>query len=206
MKHFQHLFVCIMLFFASSQLSAQSCNTAASVTSDIWNKTTSLLAQTYACPVAQIISGQPLPNCVRNVRTYAGFANKMIRFWNSNAGNSWSTIGPRKLEMGKSHQGRLVGTTGRLYISPCPVNKNSVSITLEELDGKAKTGVKICKVNHRNQAVTVRTIWFNDSSSKKRNKKEKYTVNIPGASGFIMKVNLDAKSVGNTFQYKVRMN
>ncbi|MEM1358495.1 MAG: hypothetical protein AAGF89_09860, partial [Bacteroidota bacterium] len=144
------------------------------------------------------------PQCLSNPTTYLDLTEKMVKFWNKRS-NSWATIGPRRLNFGTYENGRIVSSGGRMYVSCAPFNKRVLTIDIKELDGKGKTSYVICKVDRKGNYTKLVTGWFNEVNSQKSNKKETRSHTIKGALGHLISIHFDGKSVGNTFQYKVRV-
>ena len=92
-----------------------------------------------------------------------------------------------------------------MYISCVPSNKKTLTVDIQELDGKGKASFVVCKVDRRGNYTKLRTGWFNDTSDRKKKKDEKRSFTISGVQGHIISIHFDGKSVGNTFQYKVRV-
>jgi hypothetical protein len=128
----------------------------------------------------------------------------MVKFWNRKS-SSWATIGPRRLNFGKWEQGRIVSSGGRMYISSVPSNKSKLTVSIRELDGKGKTSYVICKVNRNGTYTKLKTGWFNEVNSQKSNKRETRSHTLSGVKGHLISIHFDGKSVGNTFQYKVKV-
>jgi hypothetical protein len=181
--------------FPQSNIKAQSCTSAAKVTADIWD-----VVGPYATTVG-CASGDPT---LCTAAQLAEFTAKCITFWNNQVNNSWATIGPRDMEFGKTYTGTLVGTSGRLFISPYPSTSDEVTVTIDETDGKAKTAVVVCKVNKNNEATQVAEKWFNDTDERQDKKDEHREIVVKGAKNHIIVVHFDAKSALNSFSYKLR--
>ena len=172
---------------------AQSCGSASKVTSDIWGE------------VDQFVKAYPCTGSVDClVKKGLILSDKLIKFWNSKVKNSWAKIGPRDLQFKKTYTGTLVGTGGRMFITPVPASASPVTITIDETNGKAKTSVVVCKVDEKNGRTKVATKWFNDTSDRKNKKNEHRSVVVKGVLGDIITVHMDAKSVTNKFSYKIR--
>lgn len=185
----------LVLFCAS--ISAQSCKSAPSVVSDLNRQITKAL-KIKGC------SADDFPTCLANPTTYTYLTSEMVKYWNSRS-NNWASIGPRRLNFGNYENGRIVSTGGRMYISCVPSNKSSMVVDIKELDGKGKTSYVICKVDKNGRYTKLKTGWFNEISSQKSNKRETHQHTLKGVKGHIISVHFDGKSVGNTFQYKVRV-
>lgn len=199
------LFSTLLLLCCFGIAAAQSCQSAPSVISDLNKEIANKLIK-LGCGISAVYSGgdaQTFNNCISDVTKYRKLTEQMVTFWNGRR-NSWSTIGPRRLNFGQYEHGRLVSTGGRMYISCVPSNKNTMTVDISELDGKGKTSFVVCKVDRRGNYTPLRTGWFNDSSDRKNKKDEKRSFTIKGVKGHIISIHFDGKSVGNTFQYKVR--
>lgn len=188
-------FLFLLLFCAS--VSAQSCKSAPSVVSDL-NKQISKVLKTKGCNPSNF------PNCLANPGTYAYLTSQMVKYWNGRSSN-WATIGPRRLNFGSYENGRIVSTGGRMYVSCVPSSKSSMVVDIKELDGKGKTSYVICKVDKNGKYTKLKTGWFNEINSQKSNKRETRQHTLKGIKGHLISIHFDGKSVGNTFQYKVRV-
>lgn len=146
---------------------------------------------------------QSFPAC-NSVAKVNKVVKSMVKFWNWAAKNSWAKIGPRQLFFTKAFEGRIVSTGGRLWISPVPSRKDKVKVNIQELDGKGKTGVAICKTGPNGKVIKVANVMFNPNNKAQKNKRERKEIMIGGAKNFIISVHFDGKSVANTFKYKVR--
>ncbi len=213
MKNFTSLFLTLLLLLSVSISSsqAQSCNSAASVVSDIFNKVHDLVVANGCVTGSDAAAtrtrnnyGQNYFVCFNTASQINELQNQLVLFWNSKVNNSWATIGPRRLDLNQNHTGTLVSTGGRKFVSLPILDKNSITVTIDETSGKGKASVVVCKVNQNNQYTKVATKWFNDSKQKKMNKSEKQTVTVNGAKNHIIVVHLDGKSVANTFGYKLK--
>lgn len=206
MKHLTILALAIaILFSVTSQSHAQNCNSAASVAADIWGKVHNVAIQ-GGCVAAQAAGYINYAACYNTASKINDLTNKLVQFWNAKVNNSWATIGPRRLTLNQNHTGTLVSTGGRKFVSFPVLNKNSVTITINETGGKGKTSVTVCKINANNQKTNIGTKWFNDTKKKKKKSNEKHTFTVNGAKNRIITVHMDGKSVGNTFKYKLRAN
>ena len=106
----------IIIAMAPSNIQAQDCGSAASVTGDIWTEH-ELAIRALGCVFG--------PTCT--LVEIAGYTDRMITLWNSLVGNSWAHIGPRRLGFNKTHTGTVVGNLGaRLDFASCivPVIRN----------------------------------------------------------------------------------
>lgn len=187
----------LLLFFCFGLGHTQSCKSAPSVVSDL-NREISRVLKVKGC------NPNNFPQCLSNPSTYLYLTDQMVKFWNRKS-SSWATIGPRRLNFGKWEQGRVVSSGGRMYISSVPSNKSKLTVNIRELDGKGKTSYVICKVNRDGSYTKLKTGWFNEVNSQKSNKRETRSHTISAVKGHLISIHFDGKSVGNTFQYKVKV-
>ncbi len=178
-----------------------SCGSGASVIADLW-KEYGAVAKTVGCFSAEAVSlGQiPYEACYKSASQFEKTLEDMIAFWNKMANNNWATIGPRRLEFGDWLEGRLVSTGGRLFISETPLNKGTVDLTLTKTNGKAKTSVTVCKYAENGKATT---LWDFEVDSGNDTVGKTFKKSLTGVYNHILSVHLDAKSVTNTFEYKL---
>ncbi len=113
---------------------------------------------------------------------------------------SWAAIGPRDLTFGKTHKGRLFGTTGRMFITPAPINKESVNILLKKKAGKSRTSVTVCSYMPGGDRIKE---WQFESPRGNRNKGQVWTRDLSDMEGKLLSIHLDGKSTADTFQYSV---
>lgn len=200
------LLLYILLLCCGGLATAQSCQSAPSVISDLNEEIAKKLIK-IGCGISTAYSGgdaKTFNACISDINKYRKLTDQMVAYWNGRK-SSWSTIGPRRLDFGKYEHGRLVSTGGRMYISCVPSNKSTLTVDISELDGKGKASFVVCKVDRRGNYTQLRRGWFNDSSDRKKKKDEKRSFKISGVKAHIISIHFDGKSVGNTFQYKVRV-
>lgn len=130
---------------------------------------------------------------------YSDKVDKMIKFWNSMAGNSWAKIGPRRLDYGKTHNGTVTGPTSRVFIAETPSNKKHADVTIKKLDGKAKTSITVCKVDSSGNQ---QKVW--DFTVQNGNGTETFTRTVKGLEGKILTVHINGHSATNKFKYSVK--
>jgi len=198
---FKTVLLTIFSFSLLSNIQAQNCNSAARVVSDIWDE---VEVQANKMKVQCKESNyRKLIKCA--VGNGAIFTSKMVRFWNRMAGNSWAAVGPRKLDYNSSYNGNILGTTGRMYITPSPLNTNTASVTINEVGGKGKIGFTVCVTDMFGNTQQLARRYFNDTNQRKRNTRESRTVNIPNARYKLISVHMDGKSLGKSFKYNIRL-
>ncbi len=193
----RYFFSTLLLLCCVGFATAQSCQSAPSVISDLNSEINKVLKDKGCSPAS-------FPNCLANPATYTHLTSKMVQYWNQRS-SAWSTIGPRRLDFGSWEEGRIVSTGGRMYLSCVPSNKNSMTVNINELDGKGKTSYVICKIDKNGNYTKLHTGWFNEINSQQSNKSETRSHQLNNVNGYIISIHFDGKSVGNTFQYKVRV-
>jgi hypothetical protein len=165
---------------------APGCNSAAEIVSKMWQSWDKV--------------SDKLPGDVPGGQ-FLSFAAKSITNWNQEvAGNSWATIGPRSLNFGEKANGNVLGQTTRVFILP-PSNKETVTITIKKIDGKAKTGISVCSEGKKGNTRTDDNYTFNNSD-----KKETKIFTINNAKNRVLSVTIKNYSVGNKFQYTIEAN
>lgn len=193
-------FFTLLLVFTASAAQAQGCSSATKVFSDL-NKKLVAVTKKYGCAATgKVYAGA----CLTAVSTYDKMSKEMVSYWNGHSRN-WSTIGPRRIDFNKWQQGRIVSTGGRMFISAVPANKNTMTVDIKEIDGKGKTSYAVCKVDRYGNTVNLKTGWFNKEKKGKDNKRQSRSFTISGVKGYLVTIHFDGKSVGNTFQYQVRV-
>jgi hypothetical protein len=190
---------------------AQSCQSATKVASDIFDKWGTELVAGGCVAVKTALASQngtfsvgDALKCYDDAAVITEATDSLTGWWNTNIGkNAWGTLGPRRLTMSTNHDGKLVGTSGRMFIT-FPMQSDKATITISERDGKAKTSVVVCKHYPDGKWTQLSTRWFNDTNDLQRNENEKETIVLTGIKGYEISVHADAKSVANTFSYTVR--
>ena len=190
----------LCFLFCLGTMSAQSCKSAPSVVADLNGKITKVL-KAQGCALS---NPRNFNKCMMNAAMYGTLKTEMNSYFNSRS-RSWAKIGPRRLDFGKYNEGRIVSTGGRMYISAVPSNKTSLTIDIKELDGKGKVSYVVCKVDRNGRYTKLKTGWINEINSQKSNKRETRRHTLTNVQGYLITVHVDGKSVGNTFQYKVRV-
>ncbi|MEZ4858939.1 MAG: hypothetical protein R2781_09030 [Flavobacteriaceae bacterium] len=166
-------------FAISPQLEAQNCNQGSNLAQSMW--------EAWG-PWQPNISLVPFKNEVRQIKNG----------WNAIASNSSATIGPRFLELdGGNEEGTILGQTMSTFVSP-PSFDDTIEITINKYDGKAKTGVVIC-VQGKDGVTTQKATY--EFPNENNGKVKKFTLNnVRGKSIIVAMKNL---SVGNKFKYRI---
>ncbi|MFV1956906.1 MAG: hypothetical protein ACC669_03940, partial [bacterium] len=113
---------------------------------------------------------------------------------------SWAAIGPRDLTIGKTHNGRIFGTTGRMFITPVPINKGHATIKLKKKAGKSRTSVTVCSYMPGGDRIKE---WQFESPRGNKNKGQVWVRDLSNMDGKLLSIHLDGKSAADTFQYPI---
>lgn len=160
---------------------AGSCDSAAKVTEDIWEKYGSVI------------------KTVDVVEKPAMVLDSMFKFWNSMVGNTWKKIGPLQLTLDSTQKGKIVGTGGRMYISVQPLDEDQIELKIKKTDGKGKASVLVCTDNHGSKT----KVWEFTIDNGKDNVGQTWNKTLNGVKGRILSVHFDGKSVANTMSYEI---
>jgi hypothetical protein len=210
MKSMKVKAMAVLLTVLPGLTQAETCQSAAKVAGDIFDKVgTEAIA--LGCSAVKVAMGKEetfgmndLLECYKDASFYTNLAKSLNGWWNNQVANNGSlTIGPRHLTIDTDLDGTLVSTSGRMFIS-FPMEKDAVTITINERDGKAKTSVVACKHKPDGKWEEVATRWFNDSNDQKGNKKESRKIELQGVKGYEVSLHLDSKAVLGDFAYTVR--
>ncbi|MFQ5736500.1 MAG: PASTA domain-containing protein [Thermodesulfobacteriota bacterium] len=179
-----------------------SCRSWTAIASDIY-KEADRVAQELKCAA---VPGERLwKSCIKNARGGAfgqRWIQTVIKRWNRLVKKtSWATIGPRQLTFGKTHKGRLISTGGRVFITPLPVDKGSVTLTLTKKAGKARTSVTACTFTDGGDRVKV---WDFVIPKGKKNRGQTWTKTLNGVEDRLISIHLDSKSGEHTFKYELK--
>ncbi|MBK8255314.1 MAG: hypothetical protein IPK82_21985 [Polyangiaceae bacterium] len=121
-------------------------------------------------------------------------------FWNSMAGNSWATLGPRDLELGKDLKGTVVNPGERRFINAVPViDYDNMTVTITKTGGKAETGIQISKLDAQGNCtdLVTETVPAGDGAYKK-------TFSLSAVRGSVITVRLTPKGLGRKLEYTLR--
>lgn len=123
-------------------------------------------------------------------------------FWNSMAGNSWATIGPRELETGKDLKGTVQNPGERRFLTKMPIiDFDSAKLTLKKLDGQAETDVRVYELDAQGNCneLAHETIPKGTGSYAK-------TLTLQGIRGSVLTVRLTPKGLGRKLEYTLRLD
>jgi hypothetical protein len=185
-----------------SNAHAGSCESGTKIASDIWAKY-DVVVKALGCAIVAVASegGVPPNACLDGADKVEKVADQMFEFWNTAAQNSWARIGPRRIGLGETLDGKLVSTGGRLFVGDKPVSSHEIEVTIEKRDGKAETEVTVCK-EYRGKLTK---LWTFRMANGKDNVGKVWKKTFKGMRGHIPIIHLDAKSVANTMAYSVRI-
>ena len=125
--------------------------------------------------------------CKEYGTTAVEFGKAIVAAWNKTNPAGRHVLGPRSLQLGNRIDGTLVPSptaTGRMVVIPDSQGKSSVTLKVNELDGKRYTKFNVCKwdpISNARYPVKERTFNANKSAKKKKNESHSVTVNNVGA-------------------------
>ncbi len=156
------------------------------------------VAEVAGCYYVQAAYGVPKALCSAATKTTRKVEKEMRNYWNRMVKNSWATIGPRALQIGKTEKGTLVGPLSRLFVSGRPVGPPTVKITVKRTGGKAKAEATICKTDSKGNLKALKTLtWPKGAGQQAR------SVTVKKAQGAILVVHVHAKTAARKFKYSV---
>jgi hypothetical protein len=181
-----------------------NCGSAAIVISDLWEKYSDE-AKAVGCAAAAAMAesqGTALDvvECVERAEKTDDLVQAMVRFWNNNAGNSWAKIGPRRLDFDEKDKGALAGTGGRVFISPCPVPEDEITVSVRKRGGRGRASVTVCKVDPSGRKTE---LWDTTFDRGKNNIGDRKSKTLRGVKGHLLQVHLDGKSAVKRFEYSL---
>jgi len=194
----------LILTLTASAFPQDKCRSAAQVFGDVYEKWGAVIIATGCVASVNVGTGgvaMPLTlQCISNAQKYAEAAELMVKFFNEQANNSRWTIGPRKIEWGKPQSGSVVSTFSRVFISAAPVDKDSITVKVKKIDGKAQADIIICKVDEKGNFVKLAQFEFGKGDN---NEGLEITKTVSGVKGHLVQVRIDADSVVNKFEYRL---
>ncbi len=198
----------LFLIFAlnSTAIPQDKCRSGAQVFGDIYKEWGAVAIATGCVVGVNVGTGgiaMPLTlKCIQKAEKYAEAAEEMVKFFNKNANNSRWTIGPRRIEWGKTQTGSVVSTFSRVFISAAPVDQDSVTVKVKKIDGKAQATVIICKVDEKGKLVKLAEFEFAKGDD---NEGQEITKTVSGVKGHLVQVRIDADSVVKKFEYQLKV-
>jgi hypothetical protein len=140
------------------------------------------------------------PNTRTQLCLAADKFNKMLPKLKALAANGPFTIGPRDLMVGTSQNGDIVNPGFRTFLSPSPLDKDSLTVEVNKTDGKAGALVYICKIDENKHYTHLKNIAF-DEGNNTATKKE----TVSGVKGSIVQVFINGNGgVAKAFKYTLK--
>lgn len=183
------------------------CRSAAQVFSDVYAKWGAVIIATGCVVGVNAGSGgvamAATLNCIKNAQKYAEAVEEMVKFFNNAMNNNRWTIGPRRIEWGNTQTGSVVSTFSRVFISAAPVDKDSMTVKVKKVEGKAQADIIICKVDDKGNFIKLAQVEFDKGDD---NEGQIITKTVTGVKGHLVQVRIDADSVVNKFQYQLTVS
>jgi hypothetical protein len=204
-KFLTSLFLIFALY--TNAVPQDKCRSAAQVFGDLYKKWGDVAIAT-GCVVGVTVGSGGIAlaatlKCISNADKYAQATEDMVKFFNANANNGRWTIGPRKIEWGKPQTGSVVSTFSRVFISAAPIDKDSITVKVKKIDGKAQADVIICKVDEKGNFIKLAQVEFAKGND---NEGQEITKTVSGVKGHLVQVRIDADSVVNKFEYRLTVS
>lgn len=183
---------------------SDKCRSAAQIFGDVYDKWGAIIIATGCVVAVNAGSGgvamAATLNCIKNAQKYAEAVEKMVKFFNENAGSSRWKIGPRQMEWGKVQTGAVVSTLSRVFISAAPVDKDSITVKVKKTDGRAQADIIICKVDEKGNFIKLAQVEFAEGND---NVGQVITKTVSGVKGHLVQVRIDADSAVKKFEYQL---
>jgi hypothetical protein len=180
------------------------CKSAAQVFGDVYEKWGAVIIATGCVAAVNVGTGgvamAATLNCIKNAQKYAESAEQMVSFFNAAVNNNRWTIGPRRIEWGKVQTGAVVSTFSRVFISAAPVDKDSITVKVKKVEGKAQADIIICKVDDKGNFIKIAQVEFDKGDD---NEGQIITKTVTGVKGHLVQVRIDADSVVKKFEYQL---
>lgn len=182
------------------------CTTPSRVLTDIWEEWDEELMR-LGCTAAAAASGNPelAVKCLEEAGKLNEALDRMVQSWNRNAGNSWARLGPRRLDLDRDLQGRLLGPGDRSFITAHPMDEDKATIRVQERNGRGKTEVTVCAHSPDGGSTNLASMDFNEDKRAKR-KVEFESKTVSGLKGKILSVIFDGQSATNKFAYTLHVD
>jgi hypothetical protein len=203
------IFTTIFLIFtlSSTAIPRDNCRSGAQVFGDLYKKWGEVAIATGCVVGVNVGTGgiamAATLQCIKNADKYAEAVEDMVKFFNQAADNGRWTIGPRRIEWGKAQNGAVVSTFSRVFISAAPIDKDSITVKVKKIDGKAKADVIICKVDDKGNFIKLAEFEFAKGDD---NEGQEITKTVSGVKGHLVQVRIDADSVVKKFEYKLTVS
>ncbi len=185
---------------------SDKCKSAAQIFGDVYQEWGAVIIATGCVVGVTAASGGVAMvatlNCIKNASKYAAAVEKMVKYFNENAGNSRWKIGPRRIDWGAVQTGTVISTASRVFISAAPIDKDSVTVKVKKVDGRAQADIIICKVDEKGTLVKLAQVEFAEGDD---NIGQEITKTVTGVKGHLVQVRIDADSVVKKFEYQVKI-
>jgi hypothetical protein len=143
-------------------------------------------------------SAQNLIDCVTSAPLYG----QILGVWNTLAGNSLFTIGPREAIYNQTQQGATLTPGDRTFLA-APSDKSSVTLSVKKRGGKAQLKLSICKVNGDGVVTHLDTFTFPSDAPVG----QEYKKTFSGVLGHGFTIFLDGQgAVATKFEYDLRLS
>lgn len=201
-------FITLFLVFAlhSTAVPKDNCQSAAQVFGDIYEKWGAVAIATGCVTAVNAGTGGIAMaltlECIKKADKYAQAVEDMVKFFNANANNSRWTIGPRRIDWGKTQTGTLSSTFSRVFVAAAPIDKDSVTVKVKKTDGKAQATVIICKVDEKGKFVKLAEFEFDKGDE---NIGQEISKTVSGVKGHLFQVRIDADSAVRQFEYQLKV-
>lgn len=145
------------------------------------------------------------PPADKNARTKLCLAadkfQKLVPRLRAMANNGPFTVGPRDLMLGTSQSGDIINPAVRTFLSPTPVDKDSVTVEVTKKSGKGGAVIRICKIDENKKFTNLKNITFEDGDNSPVTKKE----TVSGVKGDLVQVFIDGTGgPGKAFLYTLK--
>jgi len=160
---------------ASSPAVADPCRTPTQLVEGLWSEY-ERHAEDLGCD----------DGCFDDVGRYESIIREIVQAWESGSGNSWATLGPRRLDVGDVQFGTVVQT--RKFVSP-PLN-GPLEVEITKEGGRARTDVFVCK--YAADAVDGETLWSLDVGGGTGTIGNTWTNGFADTSGHIVAITFKA--------------
>jgi hypothetical protein len=168
--------------WSSTDEDVKDCRSSAEFMGDLWQGMDSVLL--VACASAATVYeqnttiGEKFRKCTSANEaitpfatfTYGQSVTRAVQYFNRLANNSWATLGPRDLTFGQQLSGTVVFPGNRKFVSVVPSRSDAVALSINELDGKARVEVAVCRRDESgrfSRLVAPTTFNYNEVSSNR---------------------------------------
>lgn len=203
------------------------CDSVASFVADLWSRMNPVVLASCA---AQTVTNESNQNTAerfsecttqKGVLTsgtnaiYAEVGTRAVNAFNKLVGDSWATLGPRSLLFNKVKNGTIIFPGDRTFVTTVPSRSDAVSLNVNELDGKARVKVVVCRKAESGQVWRLKKdIVFNYNKRSSSNENQNETFLIGGVKDSIISVIMKSQynediavtNVVPKFEYAITVN